>query len=403
MGLKQAYFALRDRVRFIWAQKKYGYMPGGNVQDFKWENLNHIVILKLDGKLGDTQVMSDFYRRLKALPQRPLLSVVCPENLASVYYDILGFDQVLVSSRKPGAGEINSLCQQIVAASQGAGHQGKVDLVLSTEPAYRPRDFIFNWTLRPDFIAGCDYTVASINLHIFHPATYNHPVSRAFTELLNRGGVDTSDSVRYTPLFKAEHLSRAMSILNPSAVFNEPSDQMPVAELAARARAAAASTPLFGINPMAAPKSRRMSPEVCASIIKDILGRSESTRVLLMCPASSREFIRAVMALMPPVTAALHGTRLLTMPENTSVSDLAALTALLDGMISVDTATVHLACSCNIAQICFYDNAGLESCRWQPLSHNAQCIKFDQALGTLPERALLEPAAAFIDQQLASR
>ena len=54
MGTKQLFFKLRDKTRFIWARSKFGYIPNGDVAKFDFNELEHVVILKLDGKLGDT-------------------------------------------------------------------------------------------------------------------------------------------------------------------------------------------------------------------------------------------------------------------------------------------------------------------------------------------------------------
>lgn len=402
MGLKQVYFALRDQVRFAWAQRKYGYEPQGKVEDFDFAKLKHIVILKLDGKLGDTQVMTHFYRNLKNLPHKPTLSVVCPENLASVYYDVLGFDQVLVSSRKPRLNEIKSLCQQIIAASQGAGNNGKIDLVLSTEPTYRPRDFIFNSMLQPDFIAGCDPKVKSINLFIFHPHSYNHLVSTAFCDLMAKGHLDYSQPVAYTPLFTPETLERALKYVRPNFIESAASNEVIETALAVSLRFNDGEF-VFGFNPLGAPKARQMSVETSAQLISLMLQSAPNTKVLLMCHSSKSEYIQAVVSKIAPelLDNAQGKSRLLVMPHNTSVLDLGALVHTLDALITVDTATVHMGCASKIAQLCFYDNDGVESCRWAPIGHWAQCVKFSNAaFGTMEPQAFTLVAKSFIAEQV---
>ena len=91
---------------------------------------------------------------------------------------------------------------------------------LSTEPNYRPRDFIFNYLLKPDFIVGCDPKVKSINLFLYHPTTYNHPVSQAFCNLMEKGHLAYSTPVSYTPLFTKDSLSQALAYLRPKASTN---------------------------------------------------------------------------------------------------------------------------------------------------------------------------------------
>lgn len=398
MGLKQAYFALRDKVRFAWAQRKYSYEPQGHVADFNFANMKHIVVLKLDGKLGDTQVMTHFYRNLKNMEHKPTLTVVCPENLAAVYYDVLGFDQVLVSSRKPRLMEIKNLCQQIIAASQGAGNNGKIDLVLSTEPTYRPRDFIFNYMLKPDFIAGCDPRVKSINLFIFHPNSYNHLVSNAFCDLMTKGHLDYSKPVSYTPFFTSDTLAKSLKYVRPN--FKEDimiSSEVIETSLAYSKRYHDGDF-VFGLNPLGAPKARQMNAATAAALISLMLQAAVNTKVLLLCPRSKSDYIKEVSTLVD----SKYQERLLLMPDNSSVLELGALVHCLDALVTVDTATVHMACASQVPQLCFYDNDGVESCRWAPIGHKAQCVKFAHAQFAIMEtQAFTLVAQNFIKEQVA--
>lgn len=429
MGLKQAYFALRDQIRFAWAQYQYSYEPQGQVEDFNWDNMRHIVILKLDGKLGDTQVMTHFYRNLKNLGHKPTLTVVCPENLASVYYDVLDFDQVLVSSRKPKAQEIKNLCQQIIAASQGAGNNGKIDLVLSTEPNYRPRDFIFNYLLKPDFIVGCDPKVKSINLFLYHPTTYNHPVSQAFCNIMEKGHLAYSTPVSYTPLFTKDSLSQALAYLRPKASTNSSAIAPEGAGLSQGAGSAQGAGPsqgqsqdtgsdlapvaksgrfddgffVFGLNPLGAPKARRMSVATSVALANAVLQSASNTKVLLMCQSSFSDYIKSVMSNIDPALLydELGEARVLPMPDNTSVLDLGALIHCIDALITVDTATVHLACASKIPELCFYNNDNAESCRWAPIGQRAQCVKFaDANFGAMDSEPFVVVAKNFIKEQI---
>lgn len=423
MGLKQAYFALRDQIRFAWAQYQYSYEPQGQVEHFNWDNMRHIVILKLDGKLGDTQVMTHFYHNLKNLAHKPTLTVVCPENLASVYYDVLGFDQVLVSSRKPKAQEIKNLCQQIIAASQGAGNNGKIDLVLSTEPNYRPRDFIFNYLLKPDFIVGCDPKVKSINLFLYHPTTYNHPVSQAFCNLMEKGHLAYSTPVSYTPLFTKDSLSQALAYLRPKASTNSSAIAPEGAGLSQGAGPSQGQSQdtgsdvgtvakscrfddglfVFGLNPLGAPKARRMSVATSVALANAVLQSASNTKVLLMCQSSFSDYIKSVMSNIDPALLydELGEARVLPMPDNTSVLDLGALIHCIDALITVDTATVHLACASKIPELCFYNNDNAESCRWAPIGQRAQCVKFaDANFGAMDSEPFVVVAKNFIKEQI---
>lgn len=337
MALKQKYFFYRDLIRFNWARSKFHYLPQGKTEDFAFSKVNHIVVLKVDGKLGDTEVMSHFYRNILNLPHKPRLSVVCPENLVPIYRDVLKVAAVYPVSRKPKQPEIERICADIL--SQG----GKVDLVLSTEPNYRPRDFIFNYCLKPDYIAGCDPRLNEINLFLFHPRSFDQPIAVAFAAFLQRGGVEPSP-IAYEPFITGESSAHARAYL-----------ELPEHDL------------YIGINPCGASKRHQFTPEVVATIMHMILAAHPQSRVLLLLPRAQQEYLNEVMALLSAQERALVGSRIKLLPEQCSVIDYCTYIDNIRGLITVDTAAVHLACASEVPQLSFYQGALDESTRWAPV------------------------------------
>lgn len=411
MGTKQLFFKLRDKTRFMWARSKFGYIPNGDVAKFDFNELEHVVILKLDGKLGDTQVMTHFYSQLRSLTndagRKLFLSAVCPKNLKHIYKDILGFDCVIESSRKPKEKEIELICSQIIQAAVDAGYSDKIDLVLSTEPNYRPRDFIFNHGLKPKYVAGCDKRLsdnlvaraasqaalsggideqvarkaAEISFLIYDVDTYDKRVSQAFCEFMQLGKLEPS-LVSYKPLFTEEELEHAQNYL-----------------------ACDKDTILVGVNPSAASQSKLFTPEVTAAILSHIISSSDKTRALLLCHRGMSDYIDKVIASLGEYKD-LIGTRIVLMPKESTACDLAALIHCSDVQIGVDTATVHLACSAKIRQLCFYNNDNTESRRWAPLDEGelATVIRFaDANLNTIEPSLILKPAFKFIEELVATQ
>lgn len=406
MGTKQLFFKLRDKTRFMWARSKFGYVPNGDVAKFDFNELEHVVILKLDGKLGDTQVMTHFYSQLRSLTndagRKLFLSAVCPKNLKHIYKDILGFDCVIESSRKPKEKEIELICAQIIQAAVDAGYSDKIDLVLSTEPNYRPRDFIFNHCLKPKYVAGCDKRLSDnlvaraasqaalsggideqvarkateISFLLYDVDAYDKRVSQAFCEFMQLGKLEPS-LVSYKPLFTEEELEHAQNYL-----------------------ACDKDTILVGVNPSGAAKIRSFTPELTAAIMSKIISSSDKTRALLLCHRGMGDYIDKVIASLGEYKD-LIGTRIVLMPKESTACDLAALIHCSDAQIGVDTATVHLACSAKIRQLCFYNNDNTESRRWAPLDEGelATVIRFaDANLNTIEPSLILKPAFKFIEE-----
>lgn len=407
---KDLFFALRDRVRFIWARNKFTFMPFGKVEDFDLKQMRHIVILKVDGKLGDTQVMTHFYQTLREQIPDLTLSVVCPPSLAPIYADILGFDQVITSSKKPRKTEIEYICQKLTGPESACQY---VDLVVTTEPHFKPRDFIFNYNLRPRYVAGCEPLLKGheINLFLFDPNSDQRHISTCFTDFMTQGKLDFKP-VHYVPLYEPATLSEI------KAKFD---------------------CPVIGINPCGAAANRYLTVGMVSTLIKRIaeLYAGKRITVLLMCPLGQQSFVEQVKAQVGDLalgkesavesdvslerveqvvaddsssaraeaaTAASAAAaaapkghlELQTLPE-VDVEGYAAYIGALSALITVDTAAVHLACASDVPQLCVYMGNGntLNEGRWGPRSAVAEVLD-----SNTPERLDTMDSELFVSRSL---
>lgn len=414
---KDLFFALRDRVRFIWARNKFTFMPFGKVEDFDLKQMRHIVILKVDGKLGDTQVMTHFYQTLREQIPDLTLSVVCPPSLVPIYADILGFDQVITSSKKPRKTEIEYICQKLTGPESACQY---VDLVVTTEPHFKPRDFIFNYNLRPRYVAGCESLLKGheINLFLFDPNSDQRHISTCFTDFMTQGKLDFKP-VHYVPLYEPATLSEI------KAKFD---------------------CPVIGINPCGAAANRYLTVGMVSTLIKRIaeLYAGKRITVLLMCPLGQQSFVEQVKAQVGDLalgkesavesdvslerveqvvaddsssaraeaaTAASAAAaaapkghlELQTLPE-VDVEGYAAYIGALSALITVDTAAVHLACASDVPQLCVYMGNGntLNEGRWGPRSAVAEVLDSNtpERLDTMDSELFVSRSLSFLKRVL---
>lgn len=414
---KDLFFALRDRVRFIWARNKFTFMPFGKVEDFDLKQMRHIVILKVDGKLGDTQVMTHFYQTLREQIPDLTLSVVCPPALAPIYADVLGFDQVITSSKKPRKTEIEYICQKLTGPESACQY---VDLVVTTEPIFKPRDFIFNYNLRPRYVAGCEPLLKGheINLFLFDPNSDQRHISTCFTDFMTQGKLDFKP-VHYVPLYEPATLSEI------KAKFD---------------------CPVIGINPCGAAANRYLTVGMVSTLIKRIAEQYAGKRitVLLMCPLGQQSFIEQVKAQVGDLAlgkesavksdASFDGLEqaaaddsssahaeaatatsaaaaaapkghldLQTLPE-VDVEGYAAYIGALSALITVDTAAVHLACASDVPQLCVYMGNGntLNEGRWGPRSAVAEVLDSNtpERLDTMDSELFVSRSLSFLKRVL---
>lgn len=414
---KDLFFALRDRVRFIWARNKFTFMPFGKVEDFDLKQMRHIVILKVDGKLGDTQVMTHFYQTLREQIPDLTLSVVCPPSLVPIYADILGFDQVITSSKKPRKTEIEYICQKLTGPESACQY---VDLVVTTEPHFKPRDFIFNYNLRPRYVAGCEPLLKGheINLFLFDPNSDQRHISTCLTDFMTQGKLDFKP-VHYVPLYEPATLSEI------KAKFD---------------------CPVIGINPCGAAANRYLTVGMVSTLIKRIaeLYAGKRITVLLMCPLGQQSFVEQVKAQVGDLalgkesavesdvslerveqvvaddsssaraeaaTAASAAAaaapkghlELQTLPE-VDVEGYAAYIGALSALITVDTAAVHLACASDVPQLCVYMGNGntLNEGRWGPRSAVAEVLDSNtpERLDTMDSELFVSRSLSFLKRVL---
>ncbi|MCR5085720.1 MAG: hypothetical protein K6A65_09510 [Succinivibrionaceae bacterium] len=326
MSLKSAFFLLRDGVRFHLARFAHDFTPAGDPAAFNFHALQQALVLKLDGKLGDTEVMTCLYRELRAQVPKMKLAVICPPNLEAIYRDCLHFDTVLTAPRRPSRQEIRALGERL---------QG-VDLALTTEPRFRPRDFLLLHALRPKYVAGLEARARCVNLPLHAPGRSH--ATDLFLDLLKRGGLAAGEP-RYTPLLSAPCLEAVDAQLGGQRV--------------------------LGINPLGASNKRRLGDEAVLAVAR-LACESFGLGVFLLCPPRERQLIDSVRAALPQ-------GRLFTLPSPSTPLDLAAAIERCAAVISVDTAAVHLSCASGKPLLAIYHGIKDEGFwRWSPLGDKAR-------------------------------
>ena len=89
----------RDKLRFRIYKALYDYKAVKSGNDFNFSSIQHIVISKIDGKLGDTQVMTPFFANIKKHYPHIKITVITVANLAEIYDKCIKVDKVIVSPK----------------------------------------------------------------------------------------------------------------------------------------------------------------------------------------------------------------------------------------------------------------------------------------------------------------
>ncbi|MBO6257741.1 MAG: glycosyltransferase family 9 protein [Succinivibrio sp.] len=324
MHLSRFYKKPLNAMRFLLAKIKYDFSQNDTVvSSFAFSELDYLVLVKWDGKLGDTEVVSGFLKILKdKLPELNII-VICPKAVKSLYQDYCQIDQVIESPKRPDSKTIRKIITQI-------GPIGSNGLLVSTEVFCRPRDLQLFYALKPRYIAGFDDRLHSVNINLIKRNPNSHLV-QYFSDLLTLGQLTDFDYsyVRFFATTQPEKLSTLF----------------------------AGEKKYIGLVPYGAAKSKRLSNKVIMQIYDFLIRNTDFTIV----PFIMNKEVKARSELL----CRIDPRRTVFLPEMT-VEELAAATAKLSALISVDTANIHLATACHIPILGFYNDNAPEVIRWSP-------------------------------------
>lgn len=323
----------RDALRCAWYRRRYDFINDAAPEHFDINSMRRIVICKIDGKLGDTVVISPFFRVLKAACPQVKLTVLTSAVLAPLYRDFLGADEVYVTPKRPDKAFLSDLCAKI----------GVCDLLITLEAVFRFHDFYLLNKLRPPLIAGVNGQVSSINLRLNELVPDGH-ITDYFAYLLQRGGIKSFDRT-YVSFKDESSTANAKAFCRPGQIM---------------------------FAPWGASVHKHLSDQTIVETAKFILTLTASPLCLMVPPdgAYLRDLLKKAL---PEALAA----RIVEVPAQLNISELAAVCALSAAAVSVDTAFVHLVCAENCPLFAIYNGNHPELTRlWAPLPGKQDAVVF---------------------------
>ncbi len=346
----------RNKVRLFVNQACYDYKNSEDLSGFDFHALKHLLICKMDGKLGDSQVISPLIENLQKQCPNLQISSLCQKNIAPIYSEIYKI-KVLEVKAKPSPSEIK-------AALEGLKGLPPPDVALTTEPYFRQRDFVPLAIFRPPYVAGIREGIACLNINLLE-RNYGSHISAYFEDFMRLGRVEP-EITAYKPLLSKD----AVKAMAPYA------NDHPVA-----------------LAPFGASVRRRLKDETIVGIAK-LLKRMHQDPLLILVPTEGRYLHDLVKKSVPGIAVCEY-------PQKINALELAALIDKCRAMISVDTANVHLSCASGLPLFAIYSGLDLEGItRWGPHP------KFDKAEVFYKENAAIDeillcdlekPLANFLD------
>ena len=349
---------MRDSIRLFFNRRRYDFVNSRRPEELSFERIRHVVVSKMDGKLGDSQVMTPFFTELRRCFPHIKLSVLCSANVEPIYHDCLKLDQVLRVSKRPSKDELDAAVQQL-------NNAGPCDLLVTLEGYFRFRDFYLVNQLRPQFVAGIADNICCININLAK-RNQNCHITQYFTDLLQLGGI-IKPSIRYMPLISDDSLTKARHYCR---------------------------SPQIAFAPWGASVHKHISDEVIKDLVK-LISASIPANIALLVPSEGNYLHTVIKDILP-------ASKVIAVPEHMNCLELASIIHLSDALISVDTGNLHLACASQKPLFAIYNgnNDGL-NVRWAPLSVNSLTVKYSKSgfmIDQLKTEDLLGPVQNFLMQ-----
>ncbi|GAA4494211.1 glycosyltransferase family 9 protein [Pseudaeromonas paramecii] len=258
-----------------------------------------IVLVRWDAKLGDAIVSSWFFAALKASRPDVQIEVITTPAMAWLFKEHFGADRVYPCAKRAGYLELARLATQL----------GEVECLVHFAKQLKMKDLFFLSRVKSQHVAGLDDGVARVDMKLGALCQGRHFADK-FWLLAERLGAKPP-----MPGYQIPRLPR-----HEQAVEAWWPTQGPV----------------LAINAYGHGGARRLTDESLNRLL-DIVARElpEVTVCLLYAPMD-RQGVAALCH-------ARGDSRVTYYPQSEHIADTIALIARADALISVDTATVHIA------------------------------------------------------------
>ncbi len=289
------------------------------------------VFVRWDAKLGDAIVSSWVAREIKnKFPNRKVYVITTP-TMAPLFRDFFNFDCVFEIPKRASYIELKKLAKEL----------GNVDYLVHFSQKMKMKDLYFVSKVGSKHVAGVDDELDCINLKLGQKTAGMH-FSTKFKVLL-------------------EH----MGVVNPDTSYIVPY----IEDYEDRVESWWPSNKTLCFNPYGSGTSRCFSIEKTIELVNTMLDSSDYNICLLYPPGREKDVKYIMSRVCEP-------TRVVIDHHSPSLAALFAQVRHCAGMVSVDTATVHIATGLNKPVLGIYnENFGMpENVEWHPNNPRSSII-----------------------------
>ncbi|MGL4204666.1 MAG: glycosyltransferase family 9 protein [Aeromonadaceae bacterium] len=290
-----------------------------------------VLLIRWDAKLGDAIVSSFLFRELRKANPELSIEVVTTDAMAELFQESWQPDRLYRCNKRAGYRELARLAADI----------GAVDLVVHFSKQFKMKDLFFIHRLAPQHLAGLDDELSCVDIKLGQACRGLHFADK-FVYLLQQCGVAEVDSRYWLP-------ARLANEQEVKAIW--PTGEHPV----------------IAINPFGASRARKLNRTSVLRLITLLKANAPECGICLLYPPAERETVTQMVD-----EAGVPG--LFYYQQSCTLYDLFAQLKLADGLISVDTATVHIAAGLDLPLLALYNPDASNHADWGPRNPLAQSL-----------------------------
>lgn len=272
--------------------------------------LKRVVLVRWDAKIGDSIVSSFVFREWRKTYPNIIIDVITTPSMVRFFKEYLGADNVYEINKRPKYKALKKLAFDI----------GEADLLVHLSKSLKMKDLYFMSKSNVRLIAGVDDDVNMINVKL-GCLTKNKHYAEKFKELLNITGVKDVDASYIIPFNKVSQCSvdDFLKKIKP---------------------------PIVSFNPYGNGKSRQFNVEKINDIIRHILTIRSDVNIILLTSPDKKEEVFKICS---------KQDRVFFYEEAKTIDDTISIIRRSQWVVSVDTATTHIAIGENKPLLAFYN------------------------------------------------
>ncbi|PMR73041.1 glycosyltransferase family 9 protein [Billgrantia endophytica] len=293
-------------------------------------DLRRVVFLRWDAKWGDSIIFSSVLPALRKLDGDVLIEVITTPEMAPLFADYFGVDQVHIIRKRPSRQRIRRLAKSL----------GSVDLLVHFSEIMKPRDLYLAHCVGARHLASLDDSPGLVDVKLGNVTKGLHMEDR-YHELLRRCGIHHTDKHYMVP-------------------------REPVAEAAVASFLQPRKRPYIAINPFSKGRAKTFNVATTQALIERTLATLPDHDVCLLTMPGCEHEVAAI-------SARWDTDRCFYYPQTRTIYDNVALLARAEGQVSASTSSVHIADGVGVPSFVLFSYGPSEMSAWHsvhPLSVN---------------------------------